>query len=236
MRFVHWLLAWFAAMVLLLLKATCRVYLYDDPRPELRQKNQPYLYSVLHAHQVATMLAAEPGTGAMISRSVDGDLLLPCARICRVVPIRGSSRKEGRDKGGRAALDTLIEHVRGGAPAYLAIDGPRGPRNHVNKGIAVLSQQTGAAIMNVVAIPRRRWILWKTWDGMQIPKPFTRVDIYFDPPIWPQPDEEVTAYRDRIETAFSALDDLHDFAEAKRARSFSAERAARKRAEAEART
>ena len=59
----------------------------------------------------------------MVSRSDDGDLLVSCLLMCRIVPIRGSNRQNSGDKGGLAAIEALIEHVAGGSPGYLAVDG-----------------------------------------------------------------------------------------------------------------
>jgi lysophospholipid acyltransferase (LPLAT)-like uncharacterized protein len=177
----------------------------------LRAKSQCYAYSVLHSHQIAAVIHGEPGTGAMVSRSEDGELLIPCLTVRGIIPIRGSNRhKNGNDKGGLAAIDALVEHVAGGAPGYLAVDGPRGPRNRVHKGIAVLSQRTGAAVINLVAVPSRRWIFTKAWDRFQIPKPFSTLHGYFAEPIFPCDDESVEQYRKRIETSLNDLERKHD--------------------------
>ena len=232
MRLLRWLAAWLGALVILVLKMSCRVRFHDDPRSALRRAGTPYAYSVLHAHQLATVVGGEPGTTAMVSRSHDGELLIPSLRVARVVPVRGSSRKEGRDKGGRTALDVLIEHVARGGPAYLAVDGPRGPRNTINVGIALLSQKIGAAVLNTAAVPTRRWILTGTWDRMQIPRPFSTIHGYFSEPIFPLENESLEDYRQRIEDDLNALEQKHDAQEARVARAATAHRIER-RAQAE---
>ena len=157
------------------------------------------------------MIQGETGTGAMVSRSDDGELLIPCLWLRGIVPIRGSNRhKSGDSKGGLGAIEALVEHVLGGAPGYLAVDGPRGPRNRVHKGIAVLSQRTGAAVINLVAVPSRRWIFTRAWDRFQIPKPFSIIHGYFSEPIFPQKDENVEQYRKRIEISLNDLEREHD--------------------------
>jgi lysophospholipid acyltransferase (LPLAT)-like uncharacterized protein len=187
---------------------------HNDPRPSLRQDGCPYAYAILHCHQVAAVIGCEPGTSAMVSRSTDGDFLVPSLRVSGIVPIRGSTRTMEQGKGGAAALDRLIEHVRGGAPAYLAVDGPRGPRNYVNRGIAKLSFATGAAVLIAVPSTRRRWILTRAWDRFQIPKPFTRIDVFFGPPLRLNDGEDLEAFRQRIEDALAALEEQHDPEEA----------------------
>lgn len=214
MKVLRFIAAWLIAIALLLLRWSCRVRWHDDPRPSLRREGCPYIYAILHCHQVAAITGCEPGTIAMVSRSADGDLLVPSLRVHGIVPIRGSTRSKEQGKGGAAALYRLIEHVRGGTPAYLAVDGPRGPRNYVHRGIAKLSLATGAAVLIGVPIPRRRWILGRTWDRFQIPKPFTRLDMFFGPPLRLRDGEDLGAFRQRIEDAIAALEEQHDPEEA----------------------
>jgi lysophospholipid acyltransferase (LPLAT)-like uncharacterized protein len=201
---------WAIAIAVFLLRSCCRIRLHNDPRADLRASSQGYVYSVLHSHQIATVIQGEVGTGAMVSRSDDGELLIPCLWLRGIVPIRGSNRRRTGDKGGLGAIDALVEHVAGGAPGYLAVDGPRGPRNRVHKGIAVLSQRTGAAVINLVAVPSRRWIFTRAWDRFQIPKPFSTIHGYFSVPIFPRADEGVEEYRKRIEISLNDLERLHD--------------------------
>jgi lysophospholipid acyltransferase (LPLAT)-like uncharacterized protein len=182
---------WLAAAYVLLLRLTCRVVFVDDPRPALRAAGRRYAYAFLHAHQVATVVAAERGTGALVSRSADGELLVPSLRVRGVVPFRGSTRDGARDKGGREALAALEAHVREGRPAYFAVDGPRGPRGVVHRGVAELALATGAAILPAVAVASRRRVLG-TWDGLQVPWPFSRLTLAFGPPLEPDPDSKVT--------------------------------------------
>jgi lysophospholipid acyltransferase (LPLAT)-like uncharacterized protein len=217
MKFSTVVLGWLIAVAVLILRACCRIRLHNDPRPRLRAQSQSYAYAVLHAHQIAAVIHGEPGTGAMVSRSDDGELLIPCLRVRGIVPIRGSNRRKHGDKGGIAAIDALVEHIAGGAPAYLAVDGPRGPRNRVHKGIAMLSQRTGAAVINLVAVPTRRWIFTRAWDRFQIPKPFSTIHGYFGEPLFPRNGESLEQYRKRIETALNELEQKHDPTEAARA-------------------
>ena len=203
-----------AAAFVTALRWSVRIRIHRDPRPRLRREGRRYAYAVLHCHQIAAVIAGEPGTGAMVSRSADGDLLIPSLRAQGIVPVRGSTRVPGKNKGGAAALERLIEHVESGAPAYLAVDGPRGPRNHVHAGIARLAQETGAAVVLMVPVPTRRWILTRTWDRLQIPKPFARIDYFFAPPLACGAEESVEAFRKRVEEGLQALELACDPAEA----------------------
>jgi hypothetical protein len=176
------------------------------------------MYSLLHAHQVSAIIDGEPGTGAMVSRSMDGGIIIPSLKARGIIPIRGSSTHRGKDKGGQAAFQALVAHVEAGNPAFLAVDGPRGPRNRVHRGIALMSQKTGAAVLIIVPVPTRRWILTGTWDRLQIPKPFCTINVYFGEPILPQAGESSQLYCERIEASLNALEQTHDRTEAELSR------------------
>ena len=205
---------WAIAGVVLLLRWTCRVKVGHDPRVALRKEGKPYVYSILHAHQIAAAINRERGTAAMVSQSGDGQLVAPAFHAIGIVTKRGSSNGQGRSRGGAEALSGLVDHVHDGQPALIAVDGPRGPRGRVRKGIASLAQQTGAAVLNVVLVPRRRIVMPKAWDRFQVPLPFTCVDAYFAEPIIAKEDEGVESLRRRIEVSLNALEAEHDPREA----------------------
>lgn len=185
---------------------SCRAAVRDDPRPALRAEGRPYIYAILHAHQVAAVLINDdPGIAAMLSRSSDGDLLAPSLRVTGVLAMRGSTRRKGQDKGGRRALELLEAHTRTGRPSLLAIDGPRGPRNHVHRGVVDLARATSACIVPCVIISSRRWILRRSWDRFQIPSPFCRLSMTFAAPLDPRVEPDDGRLRGLVA---SALDEL----------------------------
>ncbi len=211
-RFLRLAVAWVAACLLVLINWTCRRRLHADPRPALRAARQPYIYAILHAHQIAAALNhGEELCGAMVSRSADGDLLMPLCRLSRIRPFRGSTRKGARDKGGQEALEALIAFVRStGKPCTMAVDGPRGPRNHVYSGVTQIAVATGAHIVAATVIPRARWILSRTWDRLQIPKPFTTLDLWFAPPIDAKELGDPASLRVHVERTLTELEAISD--------------------------
>lgn len=206
------LIGWPIAMAVMAFRWTCRVRIHGvDPRPALRERGEKYVFSILHAHQIAIVAFAEPNTAAMVSRSGDGELLQPTFKMLQVVPQRGSNRRGGTD-----ALDAMVDHVdRGAGPALIAVDGPRGPRGQVRKGIASLSKRTGASVLNVIVVPRWRLTFKGAWDRFQVPLPFSRLDAYFAEPIRPNPNEGVESLRRRIEASLNGLEAEHDPSEAR---------------------
>lgn len=202
------------ALLVTCLRFTVKVRFNNDPRKVIKDQGQTYLFSFLHAHQLGLIIGREKGTGAMVSRSKDGELIVPLLQLSGCVPVRGSKQTHRKERGGREAIHTLTEHVLSGKPAAIAVDGPRGPRGRVHKGVALLSQQTGAPVLNLVAIAKRKRTVSRAWDRMQIPLPFTTIDGYFADPIYPQNGEKLEAYRLRIEASLQALEAKHDPQEA----------------------
>ncbi|TWT43161.1 DUF374 domain-containing protein [Botrimarina hoheduenensis] len=201
---------WLIAAYVLLLRWTCRVRTTNDPRPGLRQRGEAYSHAILHAHQLAIGSKGEPGTMAMASQSADGELLVPTFRVLGVPLARGSNARNGRDRGGTDALAQMVQHVRGGGNTVIAVDGPRGPRGRVRKGIASLSQQTNTPIVCVIVKPTWRLVIGRAWDRFQVPLPFTRFDAYFGPLLRPEPDETVESLRRRVEETLRTLEVQHD--------------------------
>lgn len=210
---------WLIGLVVLVWRITCRYRVQNDPRPALRAQGRPYAYALLHAHQVAAVFCNdEERMAAMVSRSTDGDLLAPSLRLRRVLPVRGSTRKAGRDKGGKEALEGMKAQSRQGVPVLFAVDGPRGPRNRVQRGVATLAQSTGAVVLPTVVVPTRRHILARSWDRLQVPLPGATVALIFGDPIDPAelaagPDG-AERLRSAIEVSLTALEATHDPEEA----------------------
>ena len=208
---------WLLALLTLLWRVSCRAVVRNDPRPALRAAGRPYIYAILHAHQLSAVLINDDrGIAAMASQSRDADLLVPSMRVTGVLAMRGSTRRGNRDKGGRRALELLEEHTRRGLPSLLAIDGPLGPRNHVHRGVVDLARRTGATIVPCVIVPSRRWIL-RSWDRYQIPWPFCRLSMTFAPPLDPRAMPDDVRLRDSVRAALAELEQRCDPLEAARA-------------------
>ena len=218
MEFLRWVVSWIGALGLVALNLTCRLRTQRDPRPALRAAGTLYVHAILHAHQLAALLNhGERQCGAMISRSTDGDLVIPLCKLTRIRPFRGSTRKAGKNKRGRAALGEIIDFMQETRlPSTFTVDGPRGPRNHVQLGVAVTAKETGAQVIALGIVPRRRWILARTWDRLQIPKPFTTFEAIFTPPIDPDAFPHVEELRCEIEATLNRVERELDPSEAAR--------------------
>lgn len=221
-----------AAWLLVCWRVTLRFRVEGDPRPALRRAGRRYVYAILHAQQLSFILLSDDvPILAMVSASRDGEWLVSLCRTRGIVPVRGSSARDGEDKGGRAALALLADGVRAGVPALLAVDGPRGPRNQVHWGVVNLARETDACIVVAgVFAPPGRYILEKSWDRTQLPRPFSTLTGRFRPPIDPRDHPDATSLRARVTAELLALERAFDPVEARHAGRISPRSLARARA------
>ncbi len=114
---------------------------------------------------------------AVISNSRDGRMLAKLASSYKQCEILYVSRN-GRQRALRRMVNALQEGTR---VVVMTPDGPTGPKHQLKQGIAVAALQTGASVVTLSWKANRSWFL-NTWDKMALPKPFSKIDIYFGEP------------------------------------------------------
>lgn len=145
-----------------------------------------------HAHLIPIAgFCVDLNAVVMVSRSRDGELIARAVERTPLSTVRGSS-----SRGGREALDELIDAVRGGRPGAFACDGPKGPPREVKMGVVVAAKRTGAPIIPI-AFAAARALRLRSWDRTVIPVPGTRAAFAFGDPI-PVPPDASDADCDRI--------------------------------------
>lgn len=134
--------------------------------------------------------AARKRTKAVISASRDGQYISDLVEQFGLGTVRGSSSRKGANAQ-RGALKAINDdwHV------CFTPDGPRGPRYHMHRGPIHLASITGRPVLPASINASRYWRL-KSWDGFQIPKPFSRLTVVLGDPMKVPPD---LADRDELE-------------------------------------
>jgi lysophospholipid acyltransferase (LPLAT)-like uncharacterized protein len=79
----------------------------------------------------------------------------------------------------------VIDLVKNGYDALLAVDGPEGPAYQVKPGAALMAKRSGAVLVTMVATSNRSMNLVKRWDKHMIPLPGARTVVHFGPIIDP---------------------------------------------------
>ncbi len=140
----------------------------------------------------------------MISESKDGEL------IARIVEHLGHTTARGSSS--RGGLKALIQMVRSiqqeKRVGIFTVDGPRGPRHEVKKGIILAAQRADALIFPVRAFSRRKFV-FKSWDRFEIPWPFSICRIRVGAPLWVSKEKlqaNILAHeQERLKNALDAL-------------------------------
>jgi hypothetical protein len=110
----------------------------------------------------------------LTSASHDGAAVAHAMETFGMGAVRGSSSRRAV-----AGLIGLRQALRGGSDATVTPDGPRGPRYRLQAGLVKLAQSAGVPVVAIHARFGRAWRL-RTWDGMVVPVPFSRVEVVFD--------------------------------------------------------
>ena len=141
---------------------------------------QPVIFCLWHNRLAISMLVHRRyprKLAALVSASKDGALLAAVLGMFGVEQVRGSSSRRGPQ-----ALLELASRAERGYDLAVTPDGPRGPRYVVQKGVISLAQVTGLPIIPVTCNTNRK-ISLKSWDGFQIPLPFSRCELILNEPM-----------------------------------------------------
>lgn len=144
-----------------------------------KAQGKPLVLALWHGDMVSLLLMWRRLGGRPLARRISmlssrsRDGLLSAKLLegigCRVVS--GSSQRRGAE-----ALLRLRSELQRGRIVGMAVDGPQGPPHRAKQGAALLSAQTGAPIVAVVAFPSRAWTL-RDWARTKIPRPFCTVTV-----------------------------------------------------------
>ena len=171
-----------------------------------------YVFAIWHRNLFAGILA-QTGTPhtVIVSRSRDGDpVAFLCTRLGHVA-VRGSSKKRGVDKGGQQAKDEMIELLKRGSPGAITVDGPSGPAFEVKPGIIEMARRAEVPIVPYATVPARCWT-FNSWDRFRLPKPFSKIDVYYGAPYEIAPTatfEEFAGHQEALAAQLLALEDAH---------------------------
>ena len=160
--------------IAILLVKTLRVKFVQHPDYKMTDQS---VYAFWHGRQllpgVIMRSACIPSKVILVSPSHDGDLATVCLQKMGYDVVRGSSRDRNIQ-----GLVSMIRKFKTGACIGFPIDGPIGPRHKAKPGAIFLTQKMRASLVPLGAAYEKAWVLSRTWDKMEIPKPFTRAVLY----------------------------------------------------------
>ena len=175
----------------------------DDPRPAVWGSGQTPIFAIWHDRIFAsTYYMRNDGIVVLTSKSFDGEYIARFLTKFGFGTVRGSS-----SRGGVRGMVEMIRLIRAGLPMAFTVDGPKGPRYEVKSGPVVLAKKTGNPIVPFVIECERAWRV-KSWDRLQIPKPFSRARLFYMEPVFVDPetdDEGVEAKRLELQAKLDEL-------------------------------
>jgi lysophospholipid acyltransferase (LPLAT)-like uncharacterized protein len=199
-----------AGWLIRLLSLTLRIEFRND---EYFQKiNGAVILVFWHGHIIPAIAAwfrkcpRPHGLSALTSASRDGAIIEHTLRVYGISAVRGSTSRRGT-----TALRELKKTLDSGSDICITPDGPRGPARVLQGGPLKLSQLTGCALLPLRVVCSSSWKL-KTWDSFEIPKPFSKIYLCIDTPLFVPRDfsaEELEALRLNLEKELSQPPVIH---------------------------
>lgn len=145
----------------------------DAPVRQQIAAGQPFILAFWHGRGVMITEAYRRVGGrdihVLISEHRDGELIAMTLAYWGYSAVRGSSRR-GAVKGGRGMLKMALS----GRTLAITPDGPRGPREVLQKGVIDLARISGLPIIPV-SYSARRAKRFSSWDGFLLPYPGSRI-------------------------------------------------------------
>lgn len=140
----------------------------------------------------------------MTSQSFDGEYIARFIQRFGYGAARGSSTR-----GAVGAIIEMTRLMRAGLPTAFTIDGPKGPRYIAKMGAVLLAKKTGQPILPFTITARHVWQAKRSWDGFQVPFPFTRARVDIAPPIYVAAEANEDALAKKREELQQALDEIN---------------------------
>lgn len=153
---------------------------YHPETQKLIDEKLPFAIACWHQNNLTNMwLNKVVNALIMASPSFEGKMIgLAIEKIGGTIAW-GSSRKNPI-----AALKALVRITKNsGKCPVITVDGPIGPRHLPKPGIFEVARLAKIPIVPLGTHGKNSWVLKKTWDQTEIPKPFSKVIYYFGAPL-----------------------------------------------------
>ncbi|MGQ0712442.1 MAG: lysophospholipid acyltransferase family protein [Gemmatimonadaceae bacterium] len=178
-RRVRWV-ARLGSVLVRVLASTWRLRIINaEAHRRVQAAGQPVIFTFWHGKMLPLLWQhRKRDTAIVISEHGDGEIIARIAHSLGYRSVRGSSSRGGE----RALLGTVRELQEGHDVAFTP-DGPRGPLESFAPGALIVAQRTGAPLVFITVDAPHAWRL-RSWDRFLIPKPFARVLIAYEDPLY----------------------------------------------------
>lgn len=176
----------------------------QDAIEALMDDNQPLIFCFWHGRLIPNIICWDASRTLHILSTPhrDGQIAAKTYNRFGIQTIWGSTKK-----GGSEAVRAIIKVLKSGGVIGITPDGPKGPRQRMQKSAIDMARMTGAKLVPVAtSTSRAKWL--RSWDHMIVPLPFGNGVIAFGEPVdipRKASDAEFEAIRQDFENRMNAL-------------------------------
>jgi hypothetical protein len=169
---------YFAFVAVNSLLRTLRIKIKNgDDISKMNASGNNYIVAFWHGSMGIGWYLHRNNIAALVSQSKDGDILANILKKWHYHVVRGSS-----SKGGKEALSTMVELLNQKYSLAITPDGPKGPVGEMKAGAVVAAKKSHTPLF-LVGIGIKKKFVMKSWDSLEVPKPFTKVNVVYSDPI-----------------------------------------------------
>jgi lysophospholipid acyltransferase (LPLAT)-like uncharacterized protein len=196
---------WFPAMLLAFIKTFLLRTTVNDPNDYINHEdglitvtwhNRLLFYPLMFPRKTRSR------SRAVVSASRDGQYIVDLLHHWGLTSLRGSSSRHGA-----RAQHGAFKALEAGHHVSFTPDGPRGPKYILSRGPIHLASRTGHTILPINVNCSSYWEI-PSWDGFQIPKPFSKLELVFGEAIKIPPDldaEGIEKWRKIVEDKLNEI-------------------------------
>ena len=165
-------------------------YFYDCKVINYPKNLNGCLFALWHSRQCGVYgIPEREKLHCLISRSRDGEIIAAAAESLGIKTVRGSKKK-----GGTQASLEILDVLKEGNNVAITIDGPKGPKEVVKKGIVEIAKLSGVPIVPFAWYsPSKGFIKLKTWDDFCFPLFCKKLCLLCGEPIYVDKDADDNA-------------------------------------------
>jgi lysophospholipid acyltransferase (LPLAT)-like uncharacterized protein len=204
-RFIIWLVPRLIKLIYLFFLKSIRWEVVGNAyQPGQKER---YLYAFWHARMlmIPRLTIGQWHGYMLISAHRDGGFIADTMHLLNIETVRGSTTR-----GGARAMLQMLRAVKD-ENRHLAItpDGPKGPREVVQKGTVQLAMKAELPVVPVCYATKRHWRI-NSWDLFYLPQPFTRGVFVMGDPVIVSIDDDMEGALERVQQGMDETQDRAD--------------------------
>lgn len=192
--------SYFLYFIYRLFQWTWRIEIRENEElTKLLATNSQFVVAHWHGEELGILyLLKRYKVACMVSQSFDGELIARMIHHLGSRAVRGSS-----SRGAVQALKGILRLAKEGWRPSVAVDGPRGPRHQVKRGVIEIAKVLKAPVIPINMACSHSFVFKKSWNKSELPLPFSRIVVEWGAPLAINPQNELESYLDPLAEALN---------------------------------